>query len=185
MLDIFKFWSPPRLSSSLTSERRPGCTRSPLGPGSSKADYAHGLNPYGTSTSRGLAQSYYDDDHDLPPSYSPPRSCARLDDRPAGVTTSTPYNSRYSSDSAGESPLKALENYDIVIVFDDSYSMLNKDRGRTRWDQVRDCIVPDLYPPLSWRILTNVSTRFRRGMRLQLWSASGLNTTEMGSISTF
>ena len=43
-------------------------------------------------------------------------------------------------DSSKEDPLLALKNFDIVIVLDDSRSMLQSDHigGRTRWAQVSD-----------------------------------------------
>ncbi|KAF9782211.1 hypothetical protein BJ322DRAFT_203505 [Thelephora terrestris] len=142
MIGILKSFLSPTPSSSSCSQQRPVLvnTRSQFGPGSSKADYARGLNPSSPSISRGLAQSYYDDDQ--PPSYSPGSvaSCNH-NQRLVGTNRSTPHNSYTPKDSMGESPLKVLENYDIVIVFDDSRSMLCTDRGRrTRWDQAWDAL---------------------------------------------
>lgn len=129
-----------------------------LGPGSSKVDYARGLNPSSSSTSPGHAQTYYDDTYGAPPPYysqnNPDSKESDTDvkmSRPPATHTGAIYN---PTDSRGESPLKVLENYDIVIILDDSYSMLVADgKGRrTRWDQAWDALAT----------LVGVGTRYDR-----------------------
>jgi hypothetical protein len=157
----FKLRLSSRFGSSSSATQSPMSPCSPLGPGSSKADYAYGSDLSASPISSAPAQSYYDGNHGPPPPYHP-ESGSGSKEWPVDAKTPVPYN---PTDSMGESPLKALEKHDIVIVFDDSHSMLVADHksGRTRWDQVRT-----IHTPLSTRCFTtNYSTCFRRGTRLQ------------------
>lgn len=145
----FKSWLSSKSSStSPTTAQHPVGTRSPFGPGSSRVDYAYSVNQPSSPTAPGLAHSYYDGSYDLPPPYYP-ESASGFNEWPAAVTMPTPYignggKTHNPTELAGESPLKLLENHDIAIVLDDSYSMLIADSrsGRTRWDQVGDVSMP-------------------------------------------
>ncbi|KAF9782223.1 hypothetical protein BJ322DRAFT_204390 [Thelephora terrestris] len=134
----FKLRLSSRFGSSSSATQSPMSPCSPLGPGSSKADYAYGLDLYASPTSSAPAQSYYDGNHGPPPPYHP-ESGSGSKEWPVDAKTPVPYN---PTDSMGESPLKALEKHDIVIVLDDSHSMLVADHksGRTRWDQAWDAL---------------------------------------------
>ncbi|KAF9651716.1 hypothetical protein BDM02DRAFT_526911 [Thelephora ganbajun] len=149
-MGLGKFFKSFSSSSSGSSSSRPqGNNRPPLGPGSSKADYAYGLNSSDPSTSSGLAQS-----HDAPPPYDPQDSSDfnnwAMDSKLStahkvhadAVYRATPDRIHNLTDSRGEHPLKVLENYDIIIVLDDSFSMMIADNpsGRTRWDQAWDAL---------------------------------------------
>lgn len=138
----FKSWLSSKSSStSPTTAQHPVGTRSPFGPGSSKVDYAYNTNKPSSPTAPGHAQSYYDGSYDLPPPYCP-ESASGFNEPPAAIAIPTPslgYAGKIHNQTelVGESPLKILENHDIAIVLDDSYSMLIADSksGRTRWDQ--------------------------------------------------
>lgn len=143
-------------SSSGSTSRSPqsrGIDGPQLGPGSSKADYAYGLNQSGPSTSSGLAAGYYNYQDDAPPAYYP-QDGSDLHDWSTDHKMSTPEKTQTSmvnfsapddtwrpQNSAGEFPLRALSKYDIVLVLDDSYSMMIADNTikKTRWDQVSNC----------------------------------------------
>lgn len=141
-----KSWLSSKSNSSSGSGRYPASTRPPLGPGSSKADYAYGLNQSSSSTSPELAQGYYDGSFDLPPSYYSERD-SDTKKWPAVTNMPTSRTGKAGAvynpiDSMGETPLKALVNRDITVIFDDSWSMLTADgKGRrTRWDQAWDAL---------------------------------------------
>lgn len=151
----------PSSSSSNSSSSRPrGGDRPPLGPGSSKFDYAYGLNPPGPSTSPGLAQSFFQDHNDAPPAYSPQNGPGFNDyatdiKMPMPETTHTgmshfptPVANNALVDSMGEASLQMLVGYDIVIILDDSYSMLSRDKSseKTRWDQVSNRLLTPCVP---------------------------------------
>ena len=149
-MGLGKFLGISTSSSSSSSSSRPrGGDRPPLGPGSSKVDYAYGLNPPGPPTSLGLAHSYYHGDDDAPPAYSPQNS-PNFHDHAMDIKMPVPEANHSGGvhfptpaiddpiDSMGESPLQALSNYHIVIILDDSHSMVVLDPGckKTRWNQV-------------------------------------------------
>jgi len=151
---------PSSFSSSSSSSRPRGGNPPPLGPGSSKFDYAYGLNPPGPSTSPGLAQSFFQGYNDAPPAYSPQNSPGFNDyatdvKMPMQETTHTgmahlptPVVDNTLVDSKGEASLQMLIGYDIVIILDDSYSMLDRDTpgGKTRWDQVSNRLLTPRVP---------------------------------------
>lgn len=162
------FGSSTSSSSSSRSPQPRGRNPPPMGPGSSKLDYARGLDsPTSPSTSLGLAHSYYHDD-DAPPAYSPQKS-SDFHDYATDTKMSTPGKTNTNAahfsvpapvdpgpiDSRGESPLKALSNRDIVVLLDDSGSMLIVDpvANRTRWDQVSS------YPLTPARALAVIMVR--------------------------
>jgi len=135
-------------SSGPSSSRSQGNYRPPLGPGSSKTEYAYDLNQSGPSTSQGYSQGYYRNDQDAPPPYHP-----QVDPDPndwaSDSKTSVPRKShrdwiRNLTGSGGEDPLQALFYYDVFIILDDSSSMLAVDNrgGRDRWTQVSDGSLP-------------------------------------------
>jgi hypothetical protein len=137
-------------SSKSSSSRTRGAQPPLLGPGSSKVDYAYGLNPPpGPSTSQGLAHSFYHGHDDEPPAYSPQKTPDFHDYAPdikmpvpgathTGMVDFPTPHSHGPVDSTGESPLLMLAKFDIVVILDDSYSMVTKDIGArsTRWEQV-------------------------------------------------
>lgn len=150
-MGLRNFLGLPSSSSSRSSSPRPrGGDPPPLGPQSSKFDYAYGLNPSGPSTSPGLAQSFFEGYEDTPPAYSqqnrPSFNDYATDNKmPMPGTTHTgmahfptPAINHTPVDPRGEASLRMLVGYDIVIILDDSYSMLNVDQGctKSRWDQV-------------------------------------------------
>lgn len=134
---VFRLLFPGRGSSSKSSSGstltpRSGGSRSPSKPGSSKADYTYALDP---------SWSY----DDLPPSYANSSSDSKA--RPVESATPTSSNAHTRvvhdpTDSVGESPLRVLLKYDIVIIFDDSASMLIADgkSRRSRWEQAWDAV---------------------------------------------
>lgn len=150
--------------SSPTSPRPNGSSRPPLGPGSSKLDYAYGLNP---SDPQWPSQSYNHGGDDAPPAYRP-QGGSEFDDwatgskkpekNPASHNTRTsaaripaPDRIHIPTGSKEEDPLLALKNYDIVIILDDSFSMTIADNvyKRSRWDQVSSDSVPPHMHALS------------------------------------
>ena len=154
-------------SSSQKSRGVPTDDHPPLGPGSSKVDYAYGLNTHSPPTSSGLAQSYYDGGDDVPsgppPAYYPQDNSGFHDyatdlkmPDPRRFHLHTPDRIHKPTNSVGEYPLRALFAYDIVIIVDDSNSMMIADNlsRRTRWTQVSD----SLYPIFSRSGVTDVVT---------------------------
>lgn len=161
-------------SSSSKSSRPRGGNPPPLGPGSSKFDYAYGSSPPPSpSTSLGLAHSYYHGGDDAPPAYSSqnvPDFHNYVTDTKVPRPEKTNTNAVHFPvpapvdpnpiDSTGESPLRALSNRDIVVLLDDSGSMMIVDpvTKRTRWDQVSNYPLTLARAPSSWSGVTNIFT---------------------------
>jgi len=135
------------LSTSSSSSQPRGIYRPPLGPGSSKADYAHGLDSPGPSTSSWSAPSY-DRDDDAPPPYFPQGGSGVDDVGATDLKEPAPHKIRadavyhpapdwiHKPIEFNEDALLPLENYDVTIILDDSVSMLEKDSyHKSRWEQ--------------------------------------------------
>ena len=120
----------------------------------------------------GLAHSYYHGyDDDAPPAYTPEKT-SDFHDYATDSKISGPEKLHTGAvhfpiptvhnpvDSTGETPLQALFKYDIVIVLDDSRSMMTLDRGCTkrRWDQVSNRPLT-LARALPWSRVTDIFTR--------------------------
>lgn len=120
----------------------------------------------GSPTSPWSSQSHHRGDHDAPPPYDPQdehsdyNEWAAKSKMPVAQQTAhsrevhfpTPDLTYNTTDARGEDPLQVLRHYDIVIIFDDSYSMLvadNKGR-RTRWNQVGEFSLPS-FPRARYR----------------------------------
>lgn len=141
-------------SSSSTSRPQGSGNRPPLSPGSSKADYADGPDPYYSPTSKWPSKSYHVDGDDAPPPYRPGKG-PDLNDygtdfkappkiRPDAAYPPAPTQVHGPVQSYGEDPLLPLKNYDMVIILDDSGSMMIADNrsGVSRWEQVCDSALP-------------------------------------------
>lgn len=131
---FFRCKSSSKTSSGITPGPRSASTRSQSKSRSSKAGYTNDRDPSGS----------YDD---LPPPYLKSVSAHPVESKiptSSNARTSVVHN---PIDSTGESPLRVLLNYDIVIIFDDSASMLIADgkSGRTRWDQAWDAVETLVY----------------------------------------
>lgn len=170
-MGIGRFFGLSSSSGSSSSSQPQAGYRPPLGPGSSKADYAQDLKSSGSPVSQWPAQGYHHGE-DAPPAYFPQDRPERNDwttdfkaPLPPKVHTDValypaPSEIHSPGGSGGEDPLLALRNHDIVLVMDDSYSMTLVDNpgGRSRWDQVSNGSTPP--PPhmgtlSSWSEITN------------------------------
>ena len=154
----------------------------PSNPGSSRLDFPSPSNP----------QSYHHGGDDAPPAYYPrydhddwaPDSKILPAPEPYVGDFRFPIPAQINPplDSNKEDPLLALKNFDIVIVLDDSRSMLQSDHigGRTRWAQVSDGSAPSPYVIVPARDDRHFRLAFRRGTRLIRWCAWEANTTRTG-----